>query len=99
MKPKLKVILLLLLAIITQLSYSQERLVTGTVSDKSGVPLPGVSVLVKGTQSSTQSDFDGKFKIKASPSQTLVFSFIGMKTQEKLANSTSISVILIDEAI
>jgi TonB-linked SusC/RagA family outer membrane protein len=99
MKPKLKVILLLLLAIITQLSHSQERLVTGTVSDKSGVPLPGVSVLVKGTQSSTQSDFDGKFKIKASPSQTLVFSFIGMKTQEKLANSTSISVILIDEAI
>lgn len=99
MKPKLKVILLLLTAIITQLSYSQERLVTGTVSDNTGIPLPGVSILVKGTQSSTQSDFDGKFNIKVAPTQTLVFSYIGMKTQEIPANSTSISVKLLDDSI
>ncbi|WP_140487727.1 SusC/RagA family TonB-linked outer membrane protein [Flavobacterium sp. GSA192] len=99
MKPKLKVILLLFTAIITQLSYSQERLVTGTVSDNTGIPLPGVSILVKGTQSSTQSDFDGKFNIKVAPTQTLVFSYIGMKTQEIPANSTSISVKLLDDSI
>lgn len=99
MKPKLKVILLLLLAIITQLSYSQERLVTGTVSDKAGIPLPGVSILVKGTQSSTQSDFDGKFSIKAAPSQILIFSYVGMKTQEKPANSSTISVRLLEDSV
>ncbi|GGA63707.1 SusC/RagA family TonB-linked outer membrane protein [Flavobacterium palustre] len=99
MKPKLKVILLLLTAIITQLSYSQERLVTGTVSDNSGMPLPGVSILVKGTQTSTQSDFDGKFNIKVAPTQTLIFSYIGMKTQEIPANSTTISVKLLDDSI
>lgn len=99
MKPKLKVILLLLTAIITQLSYSQERLVTGTVSDNSGIPLPGVSILVKGTQTSTQSDFDGKFNIKVAPTQTLIFSYIGMKTQEIPANSTTISVKLLDDSI
>lgn len=99
MKPKLKVILSLLAVIITQFSYSQERLVTGTVSDNTGAPLPGVSILVKETQSSTQTDFDGKFSIKASPTQILIFSYIGMRTQEKLANSTTISVKLLDDSV
>lgn len=99
MKPKLKVILSLFLVIITQLSYSQERLVTGIVSDNSGIPLPGVSVLIKGTQSGTQTDFDGKFSIKATPSQILIFSYIGMKTQEKPANSPTLSVKLLEDAV
>ena len=93
MKRKLNVFLsLFFLMIITQISYSQERTVTGTVLDNTGLPLPGVSVLVKGTQNGTQTDFDGKFKIKASESQTLVLSFIGMKTQEIKAISTSINI-------
>ncbi|MEN9908413.1 MAG: hypothetical protein RLZZ540_1562 [Bacteroidota bacterium] len=99
MNPKLKAILSLLLVIITQLSYSQERTVTGIVSDNSGVPLPGVSVLIKGTQSGTQTDFDGKFTIKATPSQILIFSYIGMRTQEKPANSTTVSVKLLEDSI
>lgn len=99
MNPKLKAILSLLLVIITQLSYSQERLVTGIVSDNSDIPLPGVSVLIKGTQSGTQTDFDGKFSIKAAPSQILVFSYIGMKTQEKPANSTTLSVKLLGDSV
>ncbi|GEL11932.1 TonB-linked outer membrane protein, SusC/RagA family [Flavobacterium glycines] len=99
MNQKLNVLLSLFLVMIFQFSYSQERIVSGTVLDKAGLPLPGVSVLVKGTQLGTQTDFDGKFKIKASASQILVFSFIGMKTQEKPANSTSISVTLVDDAV
>lgn len=98
MKLKFNGLLMLTLALVTQVLFAQERIISGTISDKAGLPLPGVSVLVKGTQNGTQTDFDGKFKIKASASQTLIFSFIGMKTQEKLANSTSISVTLIDEA-
>jgi TonB-dependent SusC/RagA subfamily outer membrane receptor len=51
-----------------------------------------VSVLVKGTKSGTQTDFDGKFIIKVDPSQTLVFSYVGMNTQEVVAKSTTINV-------
>ena len=90
---------MLTLALVTQVLFAQERIVSGTISDKAGLPLPGVSVLVKGTQNGTQTDFDGKFKIKASESQTLVFSFIGMKTQERSASSTSINVTLQDDAV
>ncbi|WP_278036372.1 SusC/RagA family TonB-linked outer membrane protein [Flavobacterium nitratireducens] len=99
MKLKFNGLLMLTLALVTQVLFAQERIVSGTISDKAGLPLPGVSVLVKGTQNSTQTDFDGKFKIKASASQTLVFSFIGMKTQERLASSTTINVTLQDDAV
>jgi hypothetical protein len=50
------------------------------------MPIPGVSVLVKGTKFGTQTDFDGKYAINASPSQILIFSYVGMKTQELKAN-------------
>lgn len=99
MKPKLITFLSIFLLITAHLSFSQERKVSGTVLDQTGLPLPGVSVLIKGTQSGTQTDFDGKFNIKASATQTLIFSYIGMKTQEKPASTTNITVTLIDDAV
>ncbi|MBX9807693.1 MAG: SusC/RagA family TonB-linked outer membrane protein [Flavobacteriaceae bacterium] len=75
-----------------QISFAQERVVSGAVSDNAGLPLPGVSVLVKGTKSGIQTDFDGKYSIKASPSQVLIFSYVGMKTQEVKATSTTVNV-------
>lgn len=87
---------MLLVALVTQITFAQERTVSGTVSDNAGLPLPGVSVLVKGSKSGTQTDFDGKFTIKATPSQTLVFSYIGMKSQEVSANSVTVNVKLKD---
>ncbi|WP_431243093.1 carboxypeptidase-like regulatory domain-containing protein [Flavobacterium sp. P21] len=92
MKLKFNGFLVLFLVLVAQLTFAQERAVSGTVSDNAGMPLPGVSVLVKGTKSGTQTDFDGKFTIKASSSQILVFSYIGMKTQEVAASSTSLNV-------
>lgn len=96
MKLKFNGFLVLLLVLVAQLTFAQERAVSGTVSDNAGMPLPGVSVLVKGTKTGTQSDFDGKFSIKASSSQVLVFSYIGMKTQEVAATSATINVKLAD---
>lgn len=90
---------MLLLALVAQITFAQERAVSGTVSDNAGMPLPGVSVLVKGTKAGTQTDFDGKFTIKAASSQILVFSYIGMKTQEIAASSTSINVKLSDTSV
>lgn len=69
------------------------------VTDNNGLPLPGVSILVKGTSEGTQTDFDGKFSIKATPSQILVFSYVGMKTQEVKASSTTLNVKLADDAV
>lgn len=90
---------MLLLALITQITFAQDRTVSGIVSDESGMPIPGVNVLVKGTKSGTQSDFDGKFKIAASQGQILVFSFLGMKTQEVTASSTNLKVKLKDDSV
>ncbi|MFC0776812.1 SusC/RagA family TonB-linked outer membrane protein [Flavobacterium sp. HJSW_4] len=98
MKLKFNGFLVLLLVLVAQLSFAQERAVSGTVSDNAGMPLPGVSVLVKGTKAGTQTDFDGKYSIKASSSQVLVFSYIGMKTQEIAATSSTVNVKLAGDA-
>ena len=92
MKLKFNGLLVLFVVLMAQLTFAQERSVSGTVSDNAGLPIPGVSVLVKGTKSGTQTDFDGKFIIKVDPSQTLVFSYVGMNTQEVVAKSTTINV-------
>lgn len=85
MKLKFNGFLVLLAVLLAQLTFAQERAVSGTVTDNAGMPIPGVSVLVKGTTTGTQTDFDGKFSIKASPTSIILFSFIGMKNQEVVA--------------
>jgi TonB-linked SusC/RagA family outer membrane protein len=92
MKLKFNGILVLLVVLMAQLTFAQERVVTGVVSDNTGMPIPGVSVLIKGTNSGAQTDFDGKYAIKASPSQILIFSYIGMTSQEVKAASTTLNV-------
>jgi TonB-linked SusC/RagA family outer membrane protein len=98
MKTRLQFLLTLLTTLVMQISFAQERTVSGTVSDSSGMPLPGASVVVKGTTTAATADFDGKYQITASPTQTLVFSFLGMETKEVPATSTTINVTLADEA-
>ncbi|OOG76223.1 SusC/RagA family TonB-linked outer membrane protein [Flavobacterium sp. A45] len=98
MKLKFNGFLVLLVVLVAQLTFAQERSVSGIVSDNAGMPLPGVSVLVKGTKNGTQSDFDGKYSIKAAPSDVLVFSYVGMKSSEKSASSTTVNVKLASDA-
>ncbi|WNM20134.1 SusC/RagA family TonB-linked outer membrane protein [Flavobacterium capsici] len=99
MKTKLNGFLTLFLALLVQISFAQERIVSGVVTDNSGLPIPGVNVLVKGTSLGTQTDFDGKYSIKASSSQTLIFTFVGMKTQEVVASTSTVNVKLADNAV
>jgi TonB-linked SusC/RagA family outer membrane protein len=96
MRQKLKGLMVLFFTLALQFTFAQERKITGTVSDHAGIPLPGVSVLVKGTQSGAQTDFDGKYSIKAAANQVLVFTYVGMKTQEVAASSSVINVKLAD---
>ncbi|CAM1352560.1 SusC/RagA family TonB-linked outer membrane protein [Tenacibaculum insulae] len=82
MRTKFNGILTLLLALFVQISFAQDKTISGTVSDESG-PLPGVTVLKKGTTQGSETDFDGNYSIKAKTGDVLVFSFVGMKTVEK----------------
>ncbi len=79
----------------------QQKPVTGKVVDSSGIPLPGVTVVIKGTAQGTVTGSDGQYSIKNVPAEgTLIFSFVGMKTIEILvANQGIIDVTLEDESI
>lgn len=96
MKQKLKGLMMLFFVLALQFSFAQEKKIMGIVSDNMGMPLPGVSILVKGTKTGTQSDFDGKYSLKAASGQVLVFSYMGMKTQEVTITSTTINLKLAD---
>ena len=89
MRTKFSGILTLFLAFIVQLSIAQEKTITGTVSDETG-PLPGVSIVIKGTTTGTETDFDGKYSINANTGDVLVFSFVGMATQERTVGSSNV---------
>lgn len=69
--------------------HAQQQLITGTVKESTGSPLPGVSVLVKGTTVGTVTDADGNYSISAGPDVVLTFSFIGYKSQEILVAQQS----------
>lgn len=60
----------------------QQTVITGIITDTEGTPLPGVSIVVKGTSLGVSSDFDGNYTIKASKGDVLVFSYLGLKTTE-----------------
>ncbi|MCF7561155.1 SusC/RagA family TonB-linked outer membrane protein [Sabulilitoribacter multivorans] len=89
MKTKFSGMLTLFLAFVVQLTFAQEKTISGVVSDNAGLPLPGASVVVKGTTSGTSSDFDGKYSIKASQGSTLVFSFVGYTTKEIVVGTSN----------
>ncbi|WP_103070258.1 SusC/RagA family TonB-linked outer membrane protein [Aquimarina sediminis] len=82
MKVLTKKILILLTVLVTQLSVAQESSITGTVTDNNGTPLPGVNIIVKGSNSGTQSDFDGKYSLQASQGSILIFSYLGFAEKE-----------------
>lgn len=90
MKVKLRSILTLILALVVQISFAQQKTITGTVSGEDGLPLPGVNVLKKGTSTGTQTDFDGNYSIEAAEGDILVFSFLGMESQEYTVGSVNI---------
>ncbi len=72
-------------------AFAQVRLVTGTVSDAAdGSPLPGATVVVKGTVQGTVTDSDGRYELNATPDAVLVFSFTGMAGKEITVGNQSV---------
>lgn len=99
MKTKINGMLTLLLAFVVQIAFAQTKSVSGLVSDQDGLPLPGATVLVKGTNNGTTSDFDGNYTISAKQGDVLVFSFVGYVNKEvSVGASDQINVILSGDA-
>ncbi len=84
-----------------EVAVQQPRAVTGKVTDFLGTGLPGVTVVLKGSSSGTITGSDGSFSLSnLPPDAVLVFSFVGMTTQEiSIAGKTTVSVVMEEEAI
>ncbi|MEN2412782.1 SusC/RagA family TonB-linked outer membrane protein [Flavobacterium mesophilum] len=96
MKSKL---LLIVLSLCTSFAFAQSYDVSGTVVDGSGLSLPGVNVKVKSSSQSTTTDFDGSFKLTGVPKgASIVFSYIGYRTQEIAVTGTKMTVKMADDA-
>ncbi|WP_304157408.1 TonB-dependent receptor plug domain-containing protein, partial [Mesonia mobilis] len=89
MRTKFSGFLTLLLAFVVQITFAQEKTVSGTVTDDEGLPLPGVNILIKDTSTGTQSDFDGNYSIKVEEGKTLVFSYVGFSDQEVIIGTSN----------
>ncbi|WP_242082995.1 TonB-dependent receptor [Aestuariivivens sediminis] len=70
------------------------QVVSGTVIDDASQPLPGVSVIIKGTSTGATTDFDGNYTINATNGDVLVFSYVGFETQEIVVDDTTVNVTL-----
>ena len=99
MRAKYKGLLTLLLACVVQVTFAQEKTVTGTVTDQNDLPLPGVNILIQGTTTGTQTDFDGNYSITAEEGQVLVFTYIGQKeVSQTVGASNTIDVQMEEDA-
>jgi len=98
MKKKTTLSFLVFFTAAFSLLFSQNITVSGTVTDASSVPLPGVNIQVKGSSSGTSTDFDGNYKISAKQGDVLIFSFLGFKTKEVAVSGSSLNVSLEEDA-
>ncbi len=87
--------------VIVPTNLPQQKAITGTVTDKSGAPLPGVTIVASGTTVGVITGLDGRYSIDVPPdTKSLRFSFIGMDTQEiAIGTLSSINVSMLESAI
>lgn len=96
--PTIRFLLVMLVAITMPLNiFAQQITVSGTVVDGNNEPLIGVNVQLKGTQSGTVTDMEGSFSISASPQDVLVFTYLGMATQELTVGTNRVVRIVLSE--
>ena len=97
-RKKLRLLILLILLLVGQSAFSQEISVSGKVtSSLEGIPLPGVSIVEKGTANGVVSDYDGNYQLTVASNATLVFSYVGFMTEEIAVNNQSILNVALSE--
>ncbi len=77
-----KVIFYFLTLIFFSTHLIAQNTLSGSVTDNQGLPLPGATIIVKGTNKGTTSDFDGNFSLQTNEDDVLVISFVGFANQE-----------------
>lgn len=99
MKNKLFYLLsLLFFALLSTTTYAQEKLVKGKINDETGFPIPGASLLIKGTTKGSTTDMDGNYTISAKPGDIIVFTYLGYTTvEQKVTESNSYNISLTPE--
>ena len=96
---KIKNYLVILFLFVMGSAFAQTEVITGTVVDASGMPLPGANVIIKGTTIGTQTDFDGEFAIEASPGDVLLVSFLGFQQREvEVGEEDDMRIVLLEDA-
>lgn len=99
MNKKFSIVLVSFVLFFAQILLAQQSSVSGTVTDESGEPLPGVNVIEQGTTNGTSTDFDGNFSIEISDGATLEFSSMGFAPKSvAVAGQTSITVSLEEDS-
>lgn len=94
----IKKLLVLFFTVFTATAFAQNVTISGTVVDAEKMPLIGVNVLIKGTTVGTTTDFDGKFSLSGESGNTLVFSYIGMTSQEMTYKGNPLYVVMKDDS-
>lgn len=86
---------------VSEVGSIQQKMISGVVKDENGDPIPGVSVVVKGTTRGALTSIDGKYQIEVTGGdKVLQFSFVGMKTQEvAITDQRTVNVTLVQETI
>ncbi|MGS2741676.1 SusC/RagA family TonB-linked outer membrane protein [Sinomicrobium sp. M5D2P17] len=79
--------------------FTVQQRVTGTVTDETGLPLPGVNIIIKDKGAGTMSDENGEYSITASPQDTLVYSFVGFKTRKERVGERDVIDVVMEENI
>lgn len=88
----------LFLVFTVQMVFAQEQIISGIVSDNSGLGMPGVNIIIKGSNKGTTTDINGGYKITAENGNVLVFSFIGFATKEVVVSGKRIDITLIESS-
>ena len=96
----LRLIVFLCVLLMSSVLFAQNRTVTGTIKDANGVPLAGATIIQKGTQNGTSTDFDGNFNLTlVLGNQVLTVSFIGYQTKEvDVSSQTTIAITLEEDS-
>src|SRR5687767_10222373 len=81
---------LAMLLLVSATAIAQNITISGTVKDETGMSLPGVNVLLKGTNIGVTTDSEGKYTIAVNADGTLVFSFVGYSPQEEFINNRTV---------
>jgi TonB-linked SusC/RagA family outer membrane protein len=101
LQQKKKVLIFIFFLFFSLFSFAQQKIiVNGIVFNENNVPMPGVSVNLKGTTVGTTTDADGKFSIQVNKGAILDFSYVGMKTQQvKIQDRTNFNIIMQEDLV